>query len=443
MMRDIDDVFQKLKPLLGERVDALWLAYQACPEKREDLEAALKILAAKFLDETYEKNKILLEPPPKEIARGEYELATIFYGEEKHYPFGLREDEWIQHVAIFGRSGSGKTNIGFLIIKSLLEKKKPFLVFDWKRNYRDLLSLEEYKNMEVLTVGRNINPFYFNPLIPPKRTEPEVWLKKLIEVLGHAYFLGEGVAYLLLKAINYVYKEYGVYEGNPEKWPTFVDVMRWLENYKAYGRQAMWMDSTKRAIANLCFAGVGIAMNVRKQLPIESILNKNVVFELDALTNSDKTFFIEALLLWIHHYRMAQGEREQFKHAMIIEEAHHILLRKKQELTGEETIMDVILREIRELGESIILIDQHPSLISKPALGNTYTTIALNLKHRDDVNAVGDCMLLDPDEKEYLSKLKIGQGIGKLQGRWEKAFAVCFPLVKVNKGALQDKDLKQ
>jgi len=39
-------------------------------------------------------------------------------------------------------------------------------------------------------------------------------------------------------------------------------------------------------------------------------------------------------------------------------------LRKKQEATGEETVTDVILREIRELGESIICLDQHLSLIA-------------------------------------------------------------------------------
>jgi hypothetical protein len=39
------------------------------------------------------------------------------------------------------------------------------------------------------------------------------------------------------------------------------------------------------------------------------------------------------------------------------------------------TVTDVILREIRELGEAIVCLDQHPSLISKPALGNTYNRL--------------------------------------------------------------------
>ena len=103
-----------------------------------------------------------------------------------------------------------------------------------------------------------------------------------------------------------------------------------------------------------------------------------MVFEFDALTNADKIFFIESLILWIHHYRLQEETRETFKHAIIIEEAHHVLFRKKQ---SKESIMDILLREIRELGESIILIDQHPSLISIPSLGNTNCTIAMNLKH--------------------------------------------------------------
>jgi len=167
-----------------------------------------------------------------------------------------------------------------------------------------------------------------------------------------------------------------------------------------------------------------------------------VVLELDALTNADKTFLIEALLLWIHHYRMAQDQRETFKHAIVIEEAHHILLRKKQEATGEETITDVLLREIRELGESIICLDQHPSLISKPALGNTYTTFAMNLKHRGDIAMIQDSLLLTSEQAGYLGRLEVGWSIVRLQGRWFWPFLVKFPLVKFEKGMISDERLR-
>lgn len=64
-------------------------------------------------------------------------MGTIHYGKNSYYEFGLKEDEFIQHIGIFGRSGSGKTNLAYRILQGLVKADKPFLVFDWKRNYRE------------------------------------------------------------------------------------------------------------------------------------------------------------------------------------------------------------------------------------------------------------------------------------------------------------------
>lgn len=319
--------------------------------------------------------------------------------------------------------------------------KKPFLIFDWKRNYRDLVVLGDFSSLKIYTIGRDTSSLFFNPLIPPAGTKPQEWLKKVIEVMCHAYFLGEGVAFLLQKAIDMAYSDLGVYSDSPDEYPTFKDVLAILEKMEVKGRKALWMDSTLRTLGVLYFGEFGRVLNVRKPYPIADLLKENVILELDALTNSDKTFFIEALLLWIHHYRLSEGEREVFKHAIVIEEAHHILLRKKQEMTGTEAITDIILREIRELGEAIILIDQHPSLISLPAHGNTYTTLCFGLKHRADMFTISESLLLEKDQVDFLGQLETGLAIVKLQGRYFKPFLVRFPLFPIQKGVVSDFDL--
>lgn len=439
---DIDEVFRKLKPVMGRKLELLWQEYiLAGPDIRRMIEQTLRVMLARRYDEAFDSRHVLLAPPPEDVARGEYPLGVIHYANDSFYPFGLREAEFIQHIGLFGRSGSGKTNVCYLILQTLVRAGKPFLVFDWKRNYRDLLSLPEFKDLLVFTVGRIVAPFRFNPLVPPPGTPATVWLKKLIEIMCHAYFLGEGVAVLLMRAIDSLYRERGIYQGRTSGHPTMHDVRNWLVAYGAKGREASWMESAMRAVEVLCFGEVGGVLNRGSSFDIGRLLNKQVILELDALTNSDKTFLIESLLLWIHHYRMAEPDRERFKHAVIIEEAHHILLRKKQEVSGEESVTDVLLREIRELGESIICLDQHPSLISKPALGNTYTTFAMNLKHRGDIAMIKDCLLLDSEQAGYLGKLEIGWAVAKLQGRWFKPFLVKFPEVKLKKGAISDERL--
>jgi len=440
----IEDVFYKLRPIRGRQIDLLWQEYLVAePPLRKTIEKVLRVQLARQLGETFESEQVLLKPPPAELAAGEYPAGIIHYGKNRYYEFGLKEDEFIQHIGIFGRSGSGKTNLAYLILQGLVKAGKPFLVFDWKRNYRDVLSQPEFSDTLIFTVGRDIVPFRFNPLIPPPGTPATVWLKKLIEIMCHAYFLGEGVSVLLLRAIDSLYREEGLYAGRPRGCPTMASVQKWLSAYGAKGREKGWMESAVRAVETLCFGEVGNVLNKGPFFDIAGLLKQRVVLELDALTNADKTFLIEALLLWIHHYRLAQGHRETFKHAIILEEAHHILLRKKQEATGEETVTDVLLREIRELGESIICLDQHPSLISKPALGNTYTTFAFNLKHRGDLAMMQDCLLLDREQTEYLGRLEVGWAVVKLQGRWFFPFLVKLPLVKLEKGAVTDARLKQ
>lgn len=208
----IEKDFKKLKPVFGKSMDSLWLNYLLEEgEGKKEIEDLLPILANQGLDEKYDEERISLFPPSKKDAYGEYPLGTIEYAEREFDPFGLREDEWIQHVSIFGRSSCGKTNLVFNIINNFVEKGKPFMIFDWKRNYRDLLAKDNFKDILVFTIGRDICPFRFNPLIPPPGTHPEIWLKKLVEIIAHAYFLGEGVMYLLYRAIDSVYRTFGMY----------------------------------------------------------------------------------------------------------------------------------------------------------------------------------------------------------------------------------------
>lgn len=439
---EVQEICRKLKPIIGEKANRYWLVYLTeDQEGKREIETALKLMAVKHLGSTIDDPKTNLSVPPSDVAAGEYLLGQIIYAGRQYHEFGLREDEWIQHIAIFGRSGAGKTNTVFVIIDNLINKNKPFLIFDWKRNYRDLLA-EKQNNILVYTVGRNTSPFVFNPLIPPAGTDPEIWLKKLIEIIANSYYLGEGVMYLLQEAVHAVYKEFKVYEGKPERYPTFIDVLRWLEDHPVKGRKALWMDSTMRGIKTICFGPMGKVVNTSRQPNLAQLLKHNVILELDALTNNDKNMIIESMLLWIHHYRLTQPQRETFKHAIIIEEAHHILL-KKTGTSSSESITDTILREIRELGEAIVLIDQHPSLISIPALGNSYTTITLNLKHKSDVNAVAAAMLMENEEKDLLGRLPIGTAVVKLQGRWQQPFQINIPHMKIPKGSINDQRLQE
>lgn len=122
---------RRLRPILGARMDEVFAAYCAeDSEGRQQLEIYLEMLCAKYLPQGLDDSEPGLIPPSRQQAQGDYPIGEVSYSGKKLYPFGLRENEWIQHLAIVGRSGSGKTNIGFSILKTLIQNQKPFLVFD-------------------------------------------------------------------------------------------------------------------------------------------------------------------------------------------------------------------------------------------------------------------------------------------------------------------------
>jgi hypothetical protein len=330
-----------------------------------------------------------------------------------------------------------------LLLRELKRKGKPVLVFDWKRNYRDLLALPEFQDMEVYTIGRNTAPFTFNPLIPPPGTNPKTWLKKLIGVIATSYLLGNGSLYVLQESLDAVYEEAGIYSGNVTAYPTFRDVLTKARQYNARGREAGWLSSTLRALSSLCFGEMDTLVNQGRNENLEHLLTKSVILELDALTQADKVFVTSALLLWIHHRRMVEKTRETLKGIVLVEEAHQILANERGSLLGGQSIMEITFREIREFGEGLIILDQHPSQISLPALGNTYCTICLNLKHQKDISAMSQCMLLGGKESDLLGELEVGQAIVKLQGRIPRAFMIELPEFQIEKGTITDEEVRE
>lgn len=436
-----EDDLRRLEPFIGrDKTLRLWRAWQMeDSDGRRELEAILQVVIEKKMGITPLSSDQGLSMPQECDACGEFRIGDVVAGDRLLYPFGLREDEFIQHMAIFGRSGAGKTNTVALLIKELVRHGKPFMIFDWKRNYRDLLAGPDPVPLEVYTVGRPVRPLHFNPLIPPPGTDIKIWLKKLIEIISNAYYLGEGVIFMLLESLDHVYAQFGCYGPDPvTRYPTMHDVLACLQDMPVKGRKAMWMDSTLRAVQSLCFGQISDVINVARNDSLLDLLDKNVCLELNALGHSEKIFFIETLLVWIHHFRLLETQREKFKHCIIIEEAHNIL-----SVSAKETVVDTLMREIRELGESIMLVDQHPSQISIPAMGNTYCTIALNMKHTKDIAALAEIMGIPRDYRDVLGQLAMGRAVVRLQARFTRPFQIQIPKVELDKGSVTDADLMQ
>src|SRR5262245_41236129 len=125
----VDEALRKLAPLRGEEVRR-WKRQLPYLDERTRRLVEWRILrtASRLLGDVEEK--LLLGCPTREVCQGDIEMGRVVY-EKELWPFYLREAELLQHLAVFGRSGSGKTNVMFHVLRQLLDRRVPFLFFDW------------------------------------------------------------------------------------------------------------------------------------------------------------------------------------------------------------------------------------------------------------------------------------------------------------------------
>lgn len=428
---DIETLARKLEPLMPDKVKRWMLA-------RDVADADLRTLIDKQILWTAQKTfgdyrrKLLLSLPPKFLIRGEINLGTILYNGER-WSAGLSRRELMQHLAIFGRSGAGKTNVVFHLIKQLADKKIPFLFLDWKRTARHLLPHLK-KTVQVFTPGRNLSPLPFNPFIAPPGLDPKVYIHQLVDVLADAYTLGDGARSILIQAILKAHEESN---GTPSI-KQIIDAVQAIPDKE---RVRGWKTTALRALESLNLALPSSTTPATQNEIAHQLIKQNTIIELDALASNAKKFLVPLLCQWLYSVELSEPQREQLKLVIIIEEAHHVLYRNEQR--AKESLMNMLLRQCREIGIGIIVVDQHPHLISSAALGNTFTSICLNLKDPADINRAAGLSQIPDAEKHYFTELPVGQGIFKMQDRWRKPFLIRFPHIAVDKGAITDDALRK
>ncbi|WP_294611099.1 DUF87 domain-containing protein [uncultured Bacteroides sp.] len=177
-----------------------------------------------------------------------------------------------------------------------------------------------------------------------------------------------------------------------------------------------------------------------------NFFNRRVIINLSGVSDdSDRTFVMGLLLLYLYEYRIAVSETPQFNfnnndlhHLMVVEEAHRVMMNNPnpdspQYKCGQ--LFSNLLSEIRAYGQGIMIVDQVPSRLIPDAIKNTNMKIIHKLLSLDDVEMVADAMGVSMDQRKIIPKLSIGQAIvaginaGKISNSSEEDIFWC----KINK----------
>lgn len=343
-----------------------------------------------------------------------------------------------KHMFITGVTGSGKTTT---CQKILLDSKLPFLVIEpAKTEYRILT--EHYDDLLVFTLGNDtVGPFRLNPFefFPHESITSRVdMIKASIEA---AFDMEAAIPQLIETAIYECYKDYGwnvannknsiygnkAFEPGVYAFPTLDDLILKVEDVvKAQGFDDRlkndYIGSIRARLQGLLVGSKGLMLNTKRSIDFEDLLEHRVVLELEEIRSATEKSLIMGFVLT----NLMEAIRARFLkkgicgHITLVEEAHRLLskyepgesLNKKH---GVETFSDM-LAEIRKYGESLMIVDQIPNKLTSEVLKNTNTKIVHKLFAEDDKEAIGNTIVLEKEQKEFLSNLETGRAVVFSQG---------------------------
>ncbi|MBX9573656.1 MAG: DUF87 domain-containing protein [Candidatus Obscuribacterales bacterium] len=352
-----------------------------------------------------------------------------------------------KHTIICGVTGGGKTNTSFYLLNQLWRYRVPFMVIEpAKSEYRHMMLMSEtFKGVgQAFSLGdETVSPFRLNPFEIMKGVKVQTHLDALKSVFNASFEMYSPMPQVLEKALNQIYAVRGwdlVQNKNrrlppgvsigdpdcpPEIYPTMKDLFEIIDPVvESFGySERIGPDvqaALKARIGSLLIGGKGQMLNTRRSIPCEILFQRPTVVELKMVSeDSEKSFLMGMLLVFLYEFREARGPHDNLQHIMLIEEAHRLL---KNVPTGQSSdsanpagkaveFFTNMLAEIRSYGQGFIIADQIPNKLAPEALKNTNLKIMHRIVAVDDRDSMGGAMNLDDIQKRHVTALGQGRAI--------------------------------
>ncbi len=409
--------------------------------------------------------------PPKErtISLGE----ILDRGRPTNNSYRIKVSDLNKHCLVVGITGSGKTNTVFHLLTQLdsLDPSISFLVIEpAKREYRRLVRLLGDKTgLRVLTVGEEgplSAPIRINPFEIPKGVPVQTHIDLLKSVFNASFGMWPPLPQVLERAIIEIYQEKGwdVVQGinrradqrgkaerQPRSQPTLSDLFHKIgQLVPSLGYDQEVTRNVRTAletrINSLRMGAKGLMLDTHTSIPVQTLLDKPTVLELEGIGDDDEKAFVMGLLLVsLYEYYRSKGEPgdSDLHHVTVIEEAHRLLTNIPMQSGTEggnprakaiETFVNM-LSEVRAYGEGFVIAEQIPTKLAPDVIKNTAFKVMHRTVSTDDRSAMGGAMNLSDDQIRNIVALGTGQTVVHGGGDYgdDRAILVQVPYSKGDK----------
>lgn len=374
-------------------------------------------------------------------AKEKVEIGHIIHlGKESETPVSLHLDELTKHTFVTGSTGSGKSNVMYLMLQKIREKGKHFMVIEpakgeYKHVFGCLKDVTVYSNTHKVGELLKINPFNF----PYKCIDVLEHVDCLVEIFNACWPMYAAMPAVLKHSVITAYEKCGWnIETSEHKlstpiFPTIEDVLVCLSeyidssNYSA-DTKGDYKGALEMRLQELCEGIFGNMLN-GESIPDSKLFNENVIIDLSRIKSTEtKALLMGFLVMKLNEFRVSEGGMNNpLRHVTVLEEAHNLLKKTSPDQSQESSnlagksveMISNSIAEMRTYGEAFVIVDQSPSILDSSAIKNTNTKIVLALPASEDRKVAGGSMSLKKEQIEEIGRQKQGEAI-VYQNVWEE-----------------------
>lgn len=337
-----------------------------------------------------------------ENKEGDIVLGTLIQGNKEFGACRLPISDLVHSIAL-GGTGTGKSTLVWNILKQLIEKKSRVLVFDRKRDIRNITA-------SVPMVILNANDLRINIFDPPtSNINPRAWISKVCDL-----FTIFGLYY---SSRNYIKEFVITLLEETKQTPTIFDVYYSIKSKAERGQtRANYHDASLNKIQNIV-EELGPCFSCKKSFSFEQLLDVPIAIEVDQLSMQSERFLVAFFLLAIIEMRKAKsirGNPELDKESifLFVDEAANLW---NPQLDNSERMQEMsfdILQEIpliaRDFKICLFFSSQRP--LSKNIMANVRTKLLSNMPDAEDAWYMANSIGTKPD---IFQKLGVGEFLVK------------------------------
>jgi hypothetical protein len=370
---------------------------------------------------------------------------------------GIRLQDLSKHALIVGVPGSGKTSLSFsLLVQLWRDHKIPWMVLEPAKNeYRGLLEVAGVgEDTLVFTVGNErYSPLRLNPLEILEGVGVDEHIASVAACLQGAFSLPDPLPMLLDEALRDIYADrgwsmFGIGGDDPAlEPPTLQDLYHKAVEVAGRTKYQGEVGANIRAaletrLGSLLRGPKGRCFGARRSVPMDILLTRPVVLELESLSPEERSLTMMILLTYVREYaKTTRRSGASLSHVCLVEEAHNLLgsgdVQGNREVANPKSLairkFVEMLAEVRALGEGLIIADQLPTALAPEAIKNTNIKIMHRLVAMDDREVLGKTMLLTEGQLEQAAALRPGMSYVYQEG-WPLPRLVQEPDIKAELG---------